>query len=496
MIGNYFTMYDPVPLSGDASKNYRTDQRSVFVYDANADDFRKVSIQKALHACMRFQDTPEGLLRDDYFFDQPIEGLPGHARDPEHKGNDYGDMFTVYCGTNKVWRNARNLGELRNGNVISRAAWVAMVRSLGVQVGRGKSEADMLTLLELDGGSIYYTSSTKGGRTPSCDGPRSSQSKASSRSAAEESRVKPAAKRTSVRAATSATKGAAKKDLDASAARASAAENLDYEPLDNLLRALKPSRRVFLALAAADVRLPFAFLLLRPFQRYNCSSAILAQGGKDLGVTFHGHHDFQLTDDVIHKTHVGHYTFYSKTVIKNPNRYVIAEDVFCTKYCGGENTTFFTSEAEFEEVATGSKTSNRSLLSVIVPHDRYGIDGSDRIQNPLDITGRFEPIYTKNLTTADDAAHYPGAALLSQTLDLGRVDWGPANEDRFNAMYQHLNRVCFQGRQFAYDWKTHTFAVETLESGHWGRAGTYAGCRAAREGRGMLVQPDRESTLL
>jgi len=259
---------------------------------------------------------------------------------------------------------------------------------------------------------------------------------------------------------------------------------------------LKITRKVLCALAAHDVRLPFGFLLLRPFQRYQCSSAILAQGGKDLGVTFHGHHDFQLTDDVIHKTHVGHYTFYSKTVIKNPNHYVIAEDVFCTKYCGGENTTFFTNPSQFEEVATGSRPSDRSLLSVIVPHDRYSVDGSDRVQNPLDITGRFEPEYTKNLTNPDDRAHYPGAALLTQTLDLTRVDWGPANEDRFNAMYQHLNRVCFQGRQFAYDWKTCTFNVETLESGHWGRSGTYAGCRDAREGRAMLVQPVRESTLL
>ena len=71
------------------------------------------------------------------------------------------------------------------------------------------------------------------------------------------------------------------------------------------------------------------------------SSAILAEGGKELGMTFHGHHDFQLTDDVIHKTHVGHYTFYSKTVIKNPNRYAIAEDVLCNQYQGGENTQMF-----------------------------------------------------------------------------------------------------------------------------------------------------------
>jgi hypothetical protein len=237
-------------------------------------------------------------------------------------------------------------------------------------------------------------------------------------------------------------------------------------------------------------------LLLRPFQRYQCSSAILAQGGKDLGITFHGHHDFQLTDDVIHKTHVGHYTFYSKTVIKNPNRYAIAEDVFCTKYCGGENTTFFQTYDQFNKVASGEADEGRSLISVLVPSDRYGHDGSNLIKNPLDITGRFDPAFTKNCITPDLTPHYPGAALLSMFLDLTRIDWGPATQDEFNALYQCLNRICFQGRQFAYDWKTQSFQVETLESGHWGRDGTYAGCRAAREGRGMLKQPTRESTLL
>jgi len=563
MIGSYFTMFDTVPLVGKADVAYNTEQRAIFVYDANADDFRKISIMKALFASMRFSNVDDGELLDDIFDGEPVSGLPGSGR--------HGDFFTIRCPVQRRWRNANTFGELMQHGQISASVWRATVRSLarlrfdavnvaaamvaaGAAAGAAataeaaalmanmRSIAAVLNLTvgaaaevvaaddvfaTIDGGGCGTAGLTNAGAPGVGVYPRSTAAvaretaKTNERSASRRVKRKKRSTGTAT-AAEAAADSAPAGELNttgnliggiASTATGSPEAAVSANCVDVLcapgsdpelklaaaayfLSRLKITRKTLERLANADVRLPFGFLLMRPFQRYKASSAILAQGGKDLGVTFHGHHDFQLTDDVIHKTHVGHYTFYSKTVIKNPNRYVIAEDVFCTKYCGGENTTFFTSTGQFEEVATGSCPSERSLLSVIVPHDRYARDGSDLIKNPLDITGRFEPVYTKNLISPDDLPHYPGASLLVKLLDLTRVDWGEPNEDRFNAMYQHLNRVCFQGRQFAYDWKTCSFAVETLESGHWGRSGTYAGCRAAREGRGMLKQPDRESTLL
>ena len=60
---------------------------------------------------------------------------------------------------------------------------------------------------------------------------------------------------------------------------------------------------------------PVKFLLMRPWCTYEMSHAILGRFGSELGTTFHGHHDFQLTDDIIHKVHIGHYTFYSKSTL-------------------------------------------------------------------------------------------------------------------------------------------------------------------------------------
>ena len=81
-------------------------------------------------------------------------------------------------------------------------------------------------------------------------------------------------------------------------------------------------------------------LLLRPNQTFRMASCILAKGGSDLGSTYHGHHDFMLSDDVVRKVHVGHYTFYSKSVVKRPKNYIIVENVFSQGYVGGMGSKF------------------------------------------------------------------------------------------------------------------------------------------------------------
>ena len=58
---------------------------------------------------------------------------------------------------------------------------------------------------------------------------------------------------------------------------------------------IRLNRRVLEKFAEYDIIIPFGFLLTRPFIRYDMCSGILAQSGADLGETFIGHSDFQLT---------------------------------------------------------------------------------------------------------------------------------------------------------------------------------------------------------
>jgi len=80
--------------------------------------------------------------------------------------------------------------------------------------------------------------------------------------------------------------------------------------------------------------------VVRPSIQYDASTAILCRAGGDLGATMTGHHDFQLADDVIHKVHVGHYTFYSVAVVKNDKLLIKANGVYATKYNSGEERQY------------------------------------------------------------------------------------------------------------------------------------------------------------
>jgi hypothetical protein len=248
-----------------------------------------------------------------------------------------------------------------------------------------------------------------------------------------------------------------------------------------------------------DARIPVAFILARPFQRYQASSAILAKGGKDLGITYHGHHDFQLTDDVVHKTHLGHYTFYSKTVIVNPNHFSIAEDVFCTGYRGGEGCEFFDTkdgDLDIKKAVEEGDPKTRSIFCMVTGGQKLDHKGAERVVNPISITGRHvaEDVHVENLTT--DVTH-PSADFYKDLYDMSYWDLGADDPTRFQQEYEKINRCCFQGRQQMYNTSKADFSNEVLETGHWGSEGTYEGCRAARTGRDVfLKRPDRDPAFL
>merc|ERR1719265_1895719 len=66
-------------------------------------------------------------------------------------------------------------------------------------------------------------------------------------------------------------------------------------------------------------------------------TAVLMKGGSDTGNTFVGYNDFQLGDDIVTKMHHGHYTYYSKAIVKNEKNIMIAHNVFASGYVGGND---------------------------------------------------------------------------------------------------------------------------------------------------------------
>ena len=248
-----------------------------------------------------------------------------------------------------------------------------------------------------------------------------------------------------------------------------------------------------------DVPFPFGFLLVRPFQRYDMCSAILLRAGARLGQTFIGHSDFQLADNVINKTHVGHYTFYSKSIVHDEKEYVIAEDVFAAGYKGGENTRMYDNKEEFVDDVRAESFRN-SILSFLVPY-RTNQPRGPRIQNPIDITGKLHPtLYQDTDIPARDVegeAMYPGARYYCEVLQLKELSsYASDATEHFLSPYKYINTVCFQGHQFMYNHKMGGFVDKIRNTGHWGPHGVYAGCKAVRCGDNAFFDDyDRDSPM-
>jgi hypothetical protein len=219
--------------------------------------------------------------------------------------------------------------------------------------------------------------------------------------------------------------------------------------------------------------LPHKVMLMRPRQTYRMATAILVKGGEELGQTLHGHHDFQLTDDVIHKTHIGHYTFYSKSVVREPKNMHLAEDVYCTGYDGGENTEFMTKRTLTDTLAETVNPATASIIAMLVPTD-------ESYKSCISIIGDLD---AQGLTTRFDSGQ--GKYATSRVLyDSVKQQISMTPETAYSADERDevgANGVCFRGAEHGYNGKTFSFEQRQHNTGHWG-ANVYDGCAPVRLG--------------
>jgi len=250
-------------------------------------------------------------------------------------------------------------------------------------------------------------------------------------------------------------------------------------------------------------------MLVRPFMTYNMASAILMKGGLETGFTAHGHHDFMLTDDVIHKVHIGHYTFYHKSVVKQPKNVMIAEDIFAHSYISGEGTALFANEEELQRQMMSSHF-QQDLIPIWITNKhlpRPAFQGSQaqkaaqaaalaaeltkmpKIMNPLDLTGFYGSniLNDQNSNLTDDKPHYPMAEQLSDLYQFGQYSNYTGGEDAFLAPIRHLNTICFRGHTITWSQAKESHTAITLNTGHWG-PNVYPGCRAVRNGENTFLK--------
>lgn len=226
-------------------------------------------------------------------------------------------------------------------------------------------------------------------------------------------------------------------------------------------------------------------LILRPSQTFRMASCILAKGGSDLGSTYHGHHDFMLSDDVVRKVHVGHYTFYSKSVVKRPKNYIIVENVFSQGYVGGGGTSWHDANSFQNAAGDGSLGvgSDKSLIAIAIPK------GSAPDSNVIDITGRFAPsIYdTFKSNAARIEEHYHGSGTVYNALNMSTVDmYRSTHEDEYLTRVKRVNTVCWRGHEMIKNGNNEVKPVQ-LNTGHLGE-NIYPGLRKVLDGENSFVK--------
>lgn len=225
-----------------------------------------------------------------------------------------------------------------------------------------------------------------------------------------------------------------------------------------------------------NIPLPVSFIFARTRMTYDMGSAIMMKGGTETGNTFVGNNDFQLGDDINTKVHHGHYTYYSKAIVKNPDNVMIAHDVFAMGYAGGNDCTFRSAD----ESDGGTEHESRGATVVLMVPFNERLNKS----NPLNVFSA-SPCGQENSQEAMkhtcSSAHYYGtiwghqpdtpAAAGNMTFAAETVNTGNGND------------LCWQGHQMNWDAATmNGFTTITKNTGHWGPK-VYPGCGQVRSGQ-------------
>ena len=268
-----------------------------------------------------------------------------------------------------------------------------------------------------------------------------------------------------------------------------------------------------LTAAASSSQAPFRVLLVRPFQTYDMASGILLKRGLETGMTAHGHHDFMLSDDVIHKVHIGHYTFYHKSIIKQPKNITIAEDIFARNYVRGEGTSIYDGPAEFNSDAHKDYF-QKDLIALIIPGSdrvtdanelsgsvedfaaRTGSNAHDnrigKVTNPLDLSGVYEgTILDEVPTDLQNASEglYPLSRHYDQSFGFRNIKTFGDNMEKFLNPLRFNNSITWQGMQLEARNSVEGLKFDrvTLNTGHWG-PNVYAGAKSVRTGENAFLK--------
>jgi len=242
--------------------------------------------------------------------------------------------------------------------------------------------------------------------------------------------------------------------------------------LGALLLLLAPaSRETFEKLYHNDVRVPVAILGERPLRRYEAASCIFAAGGGELGEIAWSKFDVHLSSNAMTKEFEGNASIWACAIVKNEERYFLAEDVLVTGYFGGESLRPFTRESFKPEQLDNESA---SVFYFLVPIG--SLRGPESVQKTHDIRGFYTPdLIEQRLTPSarglvTDRPHYPSALYYSQVYAFNRLQTlSMEDSDLFKVDGRHDNTITHQTMQWLWHPQTGKHSEAIMNTDHFGQ---------------------------
>lgn len=245
----------------------------------------------------------------------------------------------------------------------------------------------------------------------------------------------------------------------------------------SLIATTPVNRDVFINMARAHVAVPMGFVLFRSHATYKTRFGIKCAANGETGYTMFGNSNMMVAHEAARKVGLMHYTAYLSAVVLYPKNVFVVEDLFCERYLGGMDVTFWSPERY-----TQSQANRRAASIICAPLP----PSCKELDEHVDMRGRW---YTENelaLVSQDrfDRPCYPGAARMNARFkwyDSVRKDRG-ANRGRVPPNY-----TCSQGMEWYYNTKTNQYDDFTVESGCMGPK-VYPGCGKVRNGQLLYLK--------
>ena len=227
-------------------------------------------------------------------------------------------------------------------------------------------------------------------------------------------------------------------------------------------------------------------LIMRFAETYQMGSGVLVKSGEEFGNTFVGNSDMMLSDNALSKTHIGHFTYYSKTVIRRPELAYIAEDIFAEDYIGGEGTKVYNKDQLDKDMMEGRIGTHNQKADMVA----VWLEDASHVCNPIDVRGCFDP----EMTSSSECCFKPlTGGISAQIINTIKNNLATANnfeeEAAFRVPFARCNVYCYKGA-YACKQDASSKCVMHPNTGFWG-PDVYAGCREARTGNLVQLQTQK-----